>query len=117
MNLNARQHRHRAVGHRANEVDREALVESAPAFKVDDLPRGPDDARSLARRTRGKQQPALRLQARPHDFVRVRGDRGDHLCDRGAKQNSMRLQRPVVVLLFCTVHACACGRVIDNVSV
>jgi len=85
MNLNARQHRHGAVGHRANEVDREAPVESAPAFKVDDLPRGPDDARSLARRTRGKQQPALRLQARPHDFVRVRGNRGDHLCDRGAK--------------------------------
>ena len=104
MNLYTRQHRHGAVGHRANEVDREAPVKPAPAFKVEDLPRGPDDARSLARRTRRKQEPTLRLQARPHDFVRIRSYRGDHLCDRGAKKNSMRLKRLVGVVPFCTTY-------------
>lgn len=61
MNINvlqnethARQHRHGTVGYGADKVDRETLVEPAPAFKVDDFPRGADDARSLARYARGE---------------------------------------------------------------
>lgn len=87
--MHARQHRHGAVGHRADEVDREALVEPAPALEVDNLGRGPDDARSLAWRAGGDQEPALRLKARPHHLVWVCGHRRDHLCDRGAKKNGM----------------------------
>ena len=98
----ARQHRHGAVGHGADEVDREALVEPAPALKVYDLPRGANDAGALARRARGEQQAALRLQTRAHDFVRVCGHRCGHLCHRGAKQNRMRRYWPIVAMPFCT---------------
>ena len=100
----ARQHRHGAVGHRADEVNREALVETAPALKVDDLPRGADDARSLARRARGEQELALRLQARPHHLVRIRRHRCCHLCHRGAKKNGKGRLRPVGAMPFCLVR-------------
>lgn len=105
----ARQHRHGAVRHGAEQVDREALVEPAPALKVDDLARGADDAGALAAAhtagaaRRGQQEPALRLQARAHDFVRVRRHRGRHLCHRGAKEDRMRRNWPVVAMSFWKV--------------
>ena len=105
----ARQHRHGAVRHGAEQVDREALVEPAPALKVDDLARGADDAGAFAAAhaagaaRRGQQEPALRLQARAHDFVRVRRHRGRHLCHRGAKEDRMRRNWPVVAMSFWKV--------------
>jgi hypothetical protein len=96
----ARQHRHGTVRHGAEQVDREALVEPAPALKVDDLARGADDAGALARRARGEQQPPLRLQARAHDFVRVGRHRGRHLGHRRAKEDRMRRHWPIVAMSF-----------------
>jgi len=99
------QHRHGAVRHGAEQVDREALVEPTPALKVDDLARGADDAGALAAAyaaaaaaRRGQQEPPLRLQARAHDFVRVRRHRGRHLCHRGAKEDRVRRDWPVVAM-------------------
>ena len=96
----AREHRHGTVRHGAEQVDREALVEPAPALKVDNLARGADDAGALARRARGEQQPPLRLQARAHDFVRVGRHRGRHLGHRGAKEDRMRRHWPIVAMSF-----------------
>ena len=87
--IDSRQHRHSTVGNGADQVDRETLVEPAPPLEMDDLPRRAHDARSLARRAGREQQPALRLQARPHHLVRVRGHRSCHLRDRGAEQDGM----------------------------
>ena len=101
MVQHSRQHRHGAVGHRADQVDREALVEPAPALKVDYLPRGADDARSFAWCAWGEQEPALRLQARPHHFVRVCSHRGDHLCDRRAKKNGIGRYMLIGAVPFC----------------
>ena len=57
----------------------------------------------MARRARGEQEAALRLQTRAHYFVRVCGHRCGHLCHRGAKQNRMRRYWPIVAMPFCTV--------------
>lgn len=98
---NSRQHRDGTVGNRADQVDRETLVKPSPPLEMDDLSRRAHDTRALTRGAGWQQQPALRLQARPHHLVRVCGHRRGHLCDRGAEEDGMDGQRLIEAMAFC----------------
>lgn len=78
--MHIRQHGHRAVGHRAYEVDGQAFVETGPSFSHDHLPRGVyDTARwnglqhPIGRHV-DDERPTLCLKSRAYNFMWVRSD-------------------------------------------
>lgn len=92
---NARKHRHGAIGHRADEVDREALVQRGPALFHDELACRAHDPRARVpldhpiRRRIVREWPALRLEARAYHLVWVRRHRRSHFRDGGAQKDRL----------------------------